>query len=327
MTIDLKACRVLVTPTSYARHDSRLRTELEAQVGEVIYNTSGKPLRSEEVRDLLHDCDGYIAGLDVIDRAALEGANKLKVIARYGVGVEKVDLAAAREKQIVVCNTPGANSKAVAELAVGLMLAAARQIPLASDATRGGGWPRLTGIALEGKTIGLLGLGAIGKYVVRRLLGFECRLVAYDPYPDRAFAEQYGVELVSLERLLESSDIISLHLPAAAETTGMVDAGFLARMKRGALLVNTARGELIDEDALAAALESGHLAGAALDTFRREPPGANTPLTRQPNLIATPHLGAQTDEAINSMGWMSYRECMAVLRGEAPLYPVKMEFA
>lgn len=327
MTSDLKACRVLVTPTSYARHDSQLRTELEEQVGEVIYNTTGRPLRSEEVHDLLHDCDGYIAGLDVIDRAALEGANKLKVIARYGVGVEKVDLAAAREKEIVVCNTPGANSKAVAELTIGLMLAAARQIPMANDATRGGGWPRLTGMALEGKTIGLLGLGAIGKHVARRLLGFECNMIAYDPYPDRNFAEQFGIKLVSLEHLLETADIISLHLPAVAETTGIVDAFFLASMKRGAYIVNTARGELIDEDALAHALENGHLAGAALDTFRHEPPGANSPLTRQPNLIATPHLGAQTDEAINSMGWMSYRECMAVLRGETPMYPVKMELA
>ncbi len=327
MSSNLKACRVLVTPTSYARHDSRLRTELEAQVGEVVYNTTGRPLRSEEVRDLLHDCDGYIAGLDVIDRAALEAANRLKVIARYGVGVEKVDLAAAREKEIVVCNTPGANSNAVAELAIGLMLAAARQIPLANDATRGGGWPRLTGMALEGKVIGLVGLGAIGKCVARRLIGFECRLVAYDPYPDQRFAQQFGVELVPLERLLETADIISLHLPAVAETVGMVDAGFLARMKRGTYLVNTARGELIDEDALASALENGLLAGAALDTFRREPPGANSPLTRQPNLIATPHLGAQTDQAINSMGWMSYRDCMAVLRGETPMYPVKMELA
>lgn len=327
MSSDLKAYRVLVTPTSYARHDSRLRTELEAQVGEVIYNTIGRPLRSEEVRDLLRDCDGYIAGLDVIDRAALESANRLKVIARYGVGVEKVDLVAAREKDIVVCNTPGANSKAVAELAVGLMLGAARQIPMASNATRAGGWPRLTGMALEGKTIGLLGLGAIGKYVVQRLLGFECKLIAYDPYPDQSFAAQFGVELMPLEQLLQQADIVSLHLPAVAETIGMVDAGFLARMKPGAYLVNTARGELIDEDALANALENGHLAGAALDTFRHEPPGVDSPLTRQPNLIATPHLGAQTDEAINSMGWMSYRECMAVLRGEAPLYPVKMEFA
>jgi D-3-phosphoglycerate dehydrogenase len=327
MRSDLKACRVLVTPTSYARHDSRLRTELEAQVGDVIYNTTGRPLRSEEVREMLRDCDGYIAGLDVIDRVALEGANKLRVIARYGVGVEKVDLAAAREKDIVVCNTPGANSKAVAELTVGLMLAAARQIPMTSNSTRGGGWLRLTGMALEGKTIGLIGLGAIGKYVVRRLVGFECKLVAYDPYPDRAFAEQFSVGLVSLEHLLQTADIVSLHLPAAANTNGMVDAGFLSRMKPGAYLVNTARGELIDEDALANALESGHLAGAALDTFRHEPPGTDSPLMRQPNLIATPHLGAQTDEAINLMGWMSFRECMAVLRGEQPLYPVEMEFA
>jgi D-3-phosphoglycerate dehydrogenase len=324
---DLKATRVLVTPTSYARHDSRLRTELESAVGEVVYNTTGRPLRSEEVREMLEGCDGYIAGLDVIDRAALAGVSKLKVIARYGVGVEKVDLAAAQEKGIVVTNTPGANSSAVAELAVGMMLALARAIPAASAATTSGGWPRLSGIGLEGKTIGLFGLGAIGKLVVRRLTGFECKIIAYDPYPDRAFAEQYGVTLLNSEDVTAAADVISLHLPVLPETANMVNADFLARMKRGALLVNTARGELIDEQALADALASGHLGGAALDAFQHEPPGTANPLMQQPNLIATPHIGAQTDSAVNAMGRMAQRDCLAVLRGEMPLYPVKMEFA
>ncbi|MGZ9164285.1 MAG: NAD(P)-dependent oxidoreductase, partial [Anaerolineales bacterium] len=159
--MNLKECRLLVTPTSYGKNDARLKTELEAQVGEVLYNPTGKPLTSAEVAQLLPGIDGYIAGLDGIDAAALKMADQLKVIARYGVGVDNVDLAAAREKGIIVTNTPGANSVSVAELALGLILALARQIPEAVEAVHQGKWPRYSGISLEGKTIGILGLGAI----------------------------------------------------------------------------------------------------------------------------------------------------------------------
>ena len=155
--MNLKDCRLLVTPTSYGKNDARLKTELEAQVGEVIYNPTGKPLTSTEVAQLLPGIDGYIAGLDGIDANALKTADRLKVIARYGVGVDNVDLAAAREKGIVVTNTPGANSVSVAELALGLMLALARQIPEAVEAVHQGKFPRFTGVSLEGKTIGILG--------------------------------------------------------------------------------------------------------------------------------------------------------------------------
>ena len=176
--MNLKECRLLVTPTSYGKNDPRLKTQLEEQVGEVIYNPTGKPLTSAEVAQLLPGIDGYIAGLDDIDAQALQAADRLKVIARYGVGVDNVDLVAAREKGIVVTNTPGANSVSVAELALGLMLALARQIPEAVEAVHQGKWPRYSGLSLEGKTIGILGLGAIGKQLARRLAGFDCRILA-----------------------------------------------------------------------------------------------------------------------------------------------------
>ena len=321
MTANLKQCRVLVTPTSYAKHDARLRTELEQLVGEVIVSPVSRPLTSQEVHDLLPGVDGFIAGLDVIDREALEGADRLKVIARYGVGVEKVDLAAARERGIVVTNTPGANSSSVAELTIGLMLALARHIPEAIHATREGGWPRLSGLSIEGKTVGLLGFGSIGREVAKRLSGFNCTILAYDPAIDPK-SDRPGVRLLPQSAVIEEADILSLHLPVTAETRGMVNADFLARMKPGSLLINTARGELIDEPALAAALQSGHLAGAALDCFAVEPPGANHPLLMLPNVLATPHAGAHTDGAINAMGWGALRNCLAVLRGEPPLNPV-----
>lgn len=322
--MDLKSCRVLVTPTSYGKSDPRVRTVLETEVGEVVYNPHGRPLKAAEVRALLPGCDGYIAGVDEIDRAALDGADRLRVIARYGVGVDGVDLAAAAEKGIVVTNTPFANAIAVAELTLALMLALARSIPALDAATRAGGWPRVMGVALEGKTVGLIGLGGIGKQVARRLQGFDCRVMAYDPQADTAFAARYHVELAPLDDVLRAADFLSLHVPLLPTTRRMADASFLARLKPGVFLINTARGELVDEAALLAALQSGHVRGAGLDAFGEEPPARDNPLLALPNVIATPHCGAHTDGAVNAMGWGALNDCLAVLRGDAPSFPVKL---
>lgn len=320
--MNLKQCRVLVTPASFAKHDPALKTDLENLVGEVIYNPTGKPLSSAEVARLLPGVDGYIAGLDVIDRNALAGANNLKVISRYGVGVDAVDLEAARKKGIVVTNTPGANSASVAELTIGLMLALARQLQQAFSATRQGKWPRLSGVTLEGKTVGIIGLGSIGKITARRLSGFDCQVLAFDPYPDVSFANQHAITLAGLDELLSRSDFVSLHLPLLTGTRNLVDEEFIGRMKKGAYLVNTARGELVDENALFIALESGYLAGAALDALVQEPPDPSHPLLTLPNVITTPHLGAQTDWAVNQMGRMALADCLAVLQGRTPAHAV-----
>ncbi len=322
MTADLKRCTVLATPTSFGRHDPGLKERLEASVGRVIYNPKGRPLSAEELGPLLGEADGYIAGLDEISRGAIEAAPRLRVIARYGVGVDNVDLAAAAERGIVVTNTPAANSTSVAELALGLMLSLARHIPAACEAMRRGEWPRLDGVALCGKTIGLIGLGAIGKKVARRLEGFECTVLAYDPAPDLDFAARHSVQIRPLDEVLACADCISLHLPATPQTRHLVDAGFLARMKPGSYLINTARGELVDEAALYAALASGRLRGAGLDAFAAEPPGADNPLLQLPQVIATPHTGAHTDDAVRAMGEGAVADCLAVLRGEEPAYRV-----
>ncbi len=320
--MDLKKARLLVTPTSYGKNEPRLKTELEQLAGSVTYNPTGKPLSSPEVAALIAGVDGYIAGLDIIDRAALEKADRLKVIARYGVGVDQVDLEAAREKGIIVTNTPGANSVSVAELALGLMLALARQIPEAVQSVQQGKWPRYAGVSLEGKTVGILGLGAIGKQLARRLAGFDCTILAYDPFADENFVEEYRIELAPMDMLIARSDFVSLHLPLLPETRGLVNDAFLARMKKGAFLINTTRGEVIDEAALLRALESGHLRGVGLDAFTVEPPETSNPLLHLPQVIATPHLGAQTDGATSNMGWFAMRDCLAVLRGEEPKYRV-----
>lgn len=320
--MNLKECRLLVTPTSYGKNDSRLKTDLEAKVGGVTYNPTGKPLTSAEVTVLLPGIDGYIAGLDAIDAAALAGADRLKVIARYGVGVDNVDLAAARARKIVVTNTPGANSASVAELALGLLLALARQIPEAVEAVHLGKWPRYAGLSLEGKTIGILGLGAIGRQLVRRLQGFDCRIVAHDPFVDAASASAMGVELTGMDDVLAQADFLSLHMPLLSGTRGVVNDEFLGRMKPGAFLINTARGEVIDEAALLRALQSGHLRGAGLDTFAKEPPDPENPLLKLPQVVATPHLGAMTDGATSKMGWMAMQDCLAVLSNEEPAHRV-----
>ena len=321
--MELKQCRVLVTPTSYGRNDPRLKSELECQVGEVVYNPTGKPLSAVEVARLLPGMDAYIAGLDDIDRAALQRADRLKVISRYGVGVDQIDLAAAREKGIRVTNTPGANSVSVAELALGLLLALARQIPEANLAVHAGKFPRLAGVSLEGKCVGIIGLGTIGKHVARRLAGFDCRILACDPVPDRDFAARHNVELCALEQVLAQADFISLHMPLLPETRGIVDARFLGQMKKGSFLINTSRGEVIDENALLDALRSGQLRGAALDAFKTEPPDPAHPLLALPQVIATPHIGAQTDGATSNMGWWALSDCLAVLEGRTPRYPVQ----
>lgn len=318
----LSECHVLVTPTSFGQYDDRLKSDLAAQVGRVTYNDTGKPLSSEQLKTLLADVDGYIAGLDEIDASALGAAGHLRVVARYGVGVNNVDLEAARERGIVVTNTPAANARSVAELTVSLLLLLARPVIPAAAQTREGGWPRMKGLSLEGKTVGLIGLGAIGRNVAGMLAPFGCRVLTSDPVMTAEQAELYGCDLVGLDELLAESDFVSLHAPVTPETTGMVDAVFLAQMKPGAYLINTSRGELVVEADLLEALESGHLRGAALDAFVEEPPGANNPLLALPQVIATPHMGAHTDGAASTMGRLALDDCLAVLRGEEPKHRV-----
>ena len=318
----LNECRLLVTPTSFGKNDPGMIPGLRNLVGEVLLNETGRRLLSDEVADLLPGVDGFIAGNDVIDKNALKHADCLRVIARYGVGLDNIDLDEARSRGILVTNTPGANTISVAEHAITLILALMRKLPEAVTATRAGGWPRLHGLTLENKTVGLLGFGAIGKQVAKRLSNFDCILLAYDPYPDDAEAGRYGVHLVEAEDLLARSDILSLHLPLLPETRKWINAERLARMKKGAFLVNTSRGELVDEDALLEAVKSSHIAGAGLDVFSKEPPEPHSPFLSMPQFIVTPHGSSHTDGAMNAMGRMSIDECLRVLRGETPRFPV-----
>lgn len=320
--MNLREARVLVTPTTFGMHDPRLRAHLEQSVGEVIYNPYPRPLDSQELVALVQGVDGFIAGLDKIDSSVIRAASRLKVISRYGVGLDNVDVEAATTRGIVVTNTPGANSAAVAELALALILGLTRGVCKAVESTRKGSWPRLSGTGLKGKTVGLLGFGRIGKEVASRLRGFGCRILVFDPQVDGEEAARQGVIWTELEQLLEESDVVSLHVPLTPSTRGMVDRRFLAKMKKGSFLVNTARGELLDEEALLQALNEQHLAGAALDCLSLEPPPGDHPLLKDPRVMITPHMGAHTDEATSAMGWMSLEACLSVLRGQRPPHVV-----
>ncbi len=253
----------------------------------------------------------YVAHADALivrsavqaDAALLQHARRLRVIGRAGVGVDNVDLDAATKKGICVMNTPGTNAVAVAEHTMGLMLAMARSIPRACGSLKQGLWEKksLQGSELRNKTLGIVGLGRVGMEVAKRALSFGMTVLAHDPYVTPAVAEEKGVSMVTLDALYAAADYLTLHVGLTPQTAGMINAETIAKMKKGARLVNCARGELIDEAALAAALENGQLAGAAIDVFSEEPP-RNSPLLALANLIATPHIAGSTHEAQEAVG-------------------------
>jgi len=234
----------------------------------------------------------------------LAKAPKLRVIGRAGVGVDNVDLKAATAAGVLVMNTPGGNAVSVAEHTLALMLAMARSIPQASASTKSGKWEKkkFLGSELRGKTLGVVGLGSIGREVVRRAKPFEMRVIAFDPYVNPQSATDLGVELVDLDTLYSTSDYITLHVALTTETHGMIGEGAFGKMKTGVRVVNCARGELVDGAALAKAMDSGKVAGAALDVFQTEPPAAGEPLLAFDSLVATPHIGGSTEEAQEIVG-------------------------
>lgn len=309
--------KALVTSTSFLKpQNSKAKALLESFFDEIVYNDLGVPLAGEQILTRLEGCDAYIAGVDYITADVIEKMpESVKVISRYGVGVDRVDLAAAKAKGIVVTNTPGANSTAVCELAFSLMLCACRNIPQLHQAVTDGLWPRSEGIELAGRTLGIVGMGAIGKRLALRAKAFEMDVVAYDPYFDEAFASANGIRRMELDALLSCADVVSLHVPLNDQTKYMINAERIEKMKKGVIIINTARGGLIDEAAAAEALKAGKLGGLGLDAFEQEPL-TDSPLKGLPRVIFTPHTGAHTGEAVSNMGMMSVQNAIAVLKGE-----------
>lgn len=252
-----------------------------------------------------------------VDAEVLAAGSRLKVVARAGVGLDNVDVPAATSNGVMVVNAPTSNIVSAAEHAIALLLAVARRVPAADASLRGGEWRRsaFSGVELAGKTVGVLGLGRIGQLVAHRLAAFGTQLIAYDPYLSLAKAAQLGVRLVDLDELLATADAITVHLPKTPETRGLIGATELAKTKPGVLVVNAARGGLIDEAALAQAIRDGQVGGAGVDVFETEPT-TSSPLFELPQVVVTPHLGASTAEAQDRAGTDVARSVLLALRGE-----------
>jgi len=284
-------------------------------------------LTPEQVRDALHEADGIIIrSATKLTAALLEGQKRLKVIVRAGVGVDNIDLDAATREGIVVMNTPAGNTTSTAEHTIAMLMALSRNIAPAAQSMREGKWDRksFTGTQLAGKTIGVVGLGRIGQSVARRCRGLEMTVLGYDPFISSEKAAEQGIELYrDVEALLVQCDFVTVHTPLSDETKGLINAARLAKMKRGVRIVNCARGGIVDEDALAAAVESGQVGGAALDVFVNEPPKGSK-LPTLPNVLCTPHLAASTDEAQEQVALEAAEIISAFLTRNEVRYAVNM---
>lgn len=295
---------------------------LKAQPGWEVVVSNPK-----EYTQHLADADALLVRSVVkVNEEVLSKAPKLKVIGRAGVGVDNVDLNAATAAGVLVMNTPGGNAVSVAEHTLGLMLAMARSIPQATASTKSGKWEKkkFLGTELRGKTLGVMGLGSIGREVVRRARGFEMKIIASDPYVNSVTAADVGVTLVTVDELYAQSDYITLHLALTVETQGILNDSAFAKMKKGVRVVNCARGELIDGDALRRAMESGQVAGAALDVFQTEPPAAGEPLLALENVLATPHIGGSTEEAQEIVGVRIVEQVVEYLQNGVALNAVNV---
>ena len=274
---------------------------------------------------VVKDADVLVVGLQRITERVLEAAARLKVIGRCGVGLDNVDLRAAGARGIPVVYTPGANAQTVADLTLGLMLALARKITQADRMTRDNQWKRIMGNDVWGKTLGIFGLGQIGANVARRAKGFDMHVVAYDVVQNPPLAKELGVEYCSKADIIAQADFITLHLPLNQETQGFIGEQELKAMKKTAVLVNTSRGGIVDEQALYRGLKAGEIAGAALDVFAQEPPG-KTPLVELDNFIGSPHIGGITVEALGRIGMTVARDIVAVLKGKTPQFLANREW-
>jgi D-3-phosphoglycerate dehydrogenase / 2-oxoglutarate reductase len=304
--------RVLITPVELLRRRETCH-ELLLEAGfEIVYPPVGVKLYDEQrLIDHLAGVDAMLAGMEPLTARVLQSST-LKVVARFGVGYDAIDVPAATGCKIAVTITPGANQVSVAEHTLALILGVLRGFPARDQAVREGTWIRPPLARLAGKTLGLLGVGRIGKEVVPRAQAFGVKLIAYDPQPDTEFFRSHDVDLVEFDQLFAQADIVSLHLPCTSKTTKIINASAIAKMRRGAILINTARGGLVDEEALVDALERGHLWGAGLDAFAVEPLSTKSRLLQLPNVLLTPHAAGLDHDSVIAMGLLA-AECIVKL--------------
>lgn len=284
----------------------------------------GKGLSEDELIELIPGVQGLLTGVDQVSEKFIRAADELKVISKFGAGVDNIDISAATDKGIIVTRAPGTNSDSVADMAFALLFAAARKVVYAYDQIRSGQWPLILSTELWNKTLGIVGIGQIGKRVALRAKGFNMKVLASEIAPDETFVAEHNIELTDLNRLLEKSDFITIHTPLTDATRNLIDKKELEKMKPTAFLVNTARGGIVNEDALYDALTSNTIAGAAFDVLVDEPP-VDRKLIGLDNFIATPHISAFTKEAITNMERLSAQNIIDVLQGRIPEHVVNPE--
>ncbi|WP_410652729.1 phosphoglycerate dehydrogenase [Amycolatopsis sp. cmx-4-54] len=310
--------RVLVT-TSYLKPGGEVDRLLSDAGFDTVFTTPAqREATGTSLADLVRDADGIVAGTDTFTADVIGAAPKLKVFGRCGVGYDNIDLDAATRGGVAITYTPGANRRSVAEHVLALMLNCARLIPQNIASVQAGRWEQRSGRELDGAVLGLIGLGSIGKTVARLALSLGMRVIAHDPYPDHDFLAETGVEAHTFEEVLAEADFLSLHIFLDDSTRHLIDASALRKVKPGAFLINTARGEVVDEDALADAVESGALAGAALDVLAEEPMPLDSRLRRLDNVVVTAHIGAATEQARSRSSLMAAQQVIDVLRGHTP---------
>ncbi len=286
------------------------------------------PFSQENVIRELQEADAGIIDVEHYGEEIFSQVkDSAKILVRFGVGFDQVDLKAASANGIAIARTTGANTTAVAEMALTLMLSARRRIPLYQECTKTGNWKKEVGNELIGATVGIIGYGAIGRRLARLLQGFDCTIIAYDPYPNKEVMEAEGVELVELDDLFKRADAISIHVPYTEQTHHMVNKERLAMMKPQAVIVNTARGNIIDEDALAEALKEGRIRGAGIDVFAQEPLPLTSPLLTCDNAILTPHVSSQTEESLWNIYKMAIDICNDFFAGKPSKHILNPDYA
>ena len=309
--------KVFVSARMFAPKDEAFRF-LEENGCEIVPNPfHGRILTEEELIQNIPGIHGLLLGLEKVNPKVLSHADSLKSIAKFGVGVDNIDIPAATERGICVSNVVGANGDAVADLTFGLMLAIGRSIPAGWNLVKSGGWKGFTGPEVWGKTLGIIGFGAIGKKVAQRAQGFNMKILAYDEYPNPEYCKQHNIEIAdNLETLLKNSDFITLHLPLTATSKDLISTKELAMMKSTAYIINAARGGIINEDALYLCLKEKGIAGAALDVLETEPIKQGHKLLELDNIIITPHIAGFSHESIERTKKISMENLLAGLNGK-----------
>ena len=317
--------RILLTTTSFQDTPGD-HHKILADTGWEIVRARG-PLSEAQTLELVGDIDAFICGDDAITRKVLEKARpRLKIISKYGIGVDKIDVKSATEFGLPVLFTPGVNHTTVAEHTFLLLLALEKNFIAAVDATRKGEWTRKSGHELLDKTIGIIGLGRIGKEVAIRARAFGMHPVGFDVYWDEAFARQHGVRrAATLDELFAASDYISLHTNLTPETRDMINARSIAKMKKGVIILNCARGEIVHTADMVTALQSGQVAGYGADVLDQEPPPASHPLLKLPNCIITPHVASRTYESVVRQATTAVKNLILAMNGDKPIAQVNPE--